>query len=256
MIYHQFDNSKKNFHYNAYIYRSQIMWNSHFHDSYELIYVYNGELEVSFNGERTTLEPHELLLLSPNAVHSFEVKEGMDVWVGVFSADHVDAFAHKYSAVQFGKFRCESECERMLEEKLFIGEKPDRYLRISYLYAICDACVKNAERLNTHTERKFMNDVIEYISQRLDDDISLRELASTLGYEYHYLSSLFNRCFSMNFKRFLNLYKVAQACALLRKPERNVMEVYRECGFSSMRNFNRVFKEITGLTPSEYKRTS
>ena len=254
MIVHQFGNSKKNFHYNSYVYSCGTVWNAHFHDSYELIYVMEGENEISLNGNPVTLSEHELLLISPNAVHSFEVRSGTRMWVGVFSSDHISAFAKKYSSVQFSKFSCERDTEKMLCEKLFLKEKPDRYLRIAYLYTVCDACEKNAEYLNAHNEQKFMNSVISYISNNIDDDITMQGLAAQLGYEYHYLSSLFNQCFSMNFKRFLNTYKVEKACTLLEDREKNVMSVYKECGFSSMRNFNRVFKDISGYTPSEYKK--
>ena len=197
---------------------------------------------------------HELLLLSPNAVHSFVIKEGSRVWIGVFSPDHIEAFFKKYRSVQFGKFSCDEETEKILVSKLFLGVKPERYLRIAYLYLVCDACAKGAEYLNTHNEQKFMNAVIKYISENLENDISMSGLAEALGYEYHYLSGLFNQCFSVNFKRFLNLYKVEKACALLGEEDCNIMSVYSACGFESMRNFNRVFKEITGYTPSEYKR--
>ena len=255
MIHHQFDNSKKNFHYNAYVYRAGLKWNSHFHDSYELIYVYDGSLAVSLNGNEILLSSHELLLLSPNAVHSFAITGETRVWVGVFSADHISAFSKKYASVQFSKFLCDKEIEEMLCKKLFVAGKPDRYLRIAYLYTVCDACEKKAGYLNTHNEQKFMNDVISYISENIDNDVTMQGLASELGYEYHYLSSLFNQCFSMNFRRFLNLYKVEKACALLSEGDRNIVSIYKECGFSSMRNFNRVFKEISGYTPTEYKRT-
>lgn len=254
MIHHQLYNSKKNFHYNAYIYHDGSVWNSHFHEGYELVYVIEGVLEVSLNGEKVILAPHEMILLSPNAVHSFAVGEGAEVWVGVFSSDHISAFFKKYSSFQFGKFRCDADTEKMLRERLFVESKPDRYLRIAYLYTVCDACEKNAEHLNTHNEQKFMNSVITYISENIDNDISMQGLAAYLGYEYHYLSSLFNQCFSMNFKKFLNVYKVEKACVLLESGDRSIMSVYKECGFSSMRNFNRAFKAVCGYTPSEYKR--
>lgn len=253
MIYHQLHNSKKNFHYNSFIYGEGSTWYSHFHTSYELIYIIQGHMDVSLNGKVISLAAHEMLLLSPNAVHSFSVGRGSSIWVGVFSTDHIDAFFKKYSSVQFGKFTCEGESEKMLLEKLFVCGKPDRYLRMAYLYTVCDACSKNAEHMNTNNEQKFMNDVIKYISENLDNDISMRELAAELGYEYHYFSALFNQCFGMNFKKFLNVYKVEQACALLSESDRSVISVYKECGFSSMRNFNRVFKELCGYTPSEYK---
>ena len=254
MIQHQLDNSKKNFHYNAFIYSGDTLANPHFHDSYELIYVIEGELDVAINGTAVLLYQGEMLLLSPNAVHSFSVKEGAKIWVGVFSPDHIEVFFKKYRSVQFAKFSCEGEEEAMLRSRLFVAQTPERYLRIAYLYVVCSACAKSAEYLNTHNEQKFMNAVIGYISENLDNEISLRSLAEELGYEYHYLSGLFNQCFSVNFKRFLNLYKVERACALLGEGDSSIISVYKECGFESMRNFNRVFKEITGYTPSEYKR--
>jgi AraC-like DNA-binding protein len=253
-MYHQFDNSKKNFHYNAYVYGDDVSYNSHFHDSYELIYVIEGALDVAINGSSMELCEHEILLLSPNAVHSFVIKESSKVWVGVFSSDHIEAFFKKYRSVQFGKFSCGEETEQILRNRLFLQEKPDRYSRIAYLYLVCAACEGSAEYLNTHNEQKFMHAVISYISKNLENEISLNGLAEELGYEYHYLSGLFNQCFSVNFKRFLNLYKVERACALLVEDDCNIMSVYKQCGFESMRNFNRVFKEITGYTPSEYKK--
>ncbi|MBP3369973.1 MAG: cupin domain-containing protein, partial [Clostridia bacterium] len=60
MIHHQLYNSKKNFHYNAYIYHDGSVWNSHFHEGYELVYVIEGVLEVSLNGEKVILAPHEM----------------------------------------------------------------------------------------------------------------------------------------------------------------------------------------------------
>ena len=72
-----------------------------------------------------------------------------------------------------------------------------------------------------------MNSVISYISDNIDNDISMQGLADALGYEYHYLSALFNQCFSMNFKKFLNIYKVEKACSLLEDGEGNIMSVYR-----------------------------
>ena len=84
--------------------------------------------------------------------------------------------------------------------------------------------------------------------------LTLTDLADHLGYEYHYFSAVFHQCFGIHFKKFLNLFRVEKAYALLLKDDRDVTEICAACGFSGLRNFNRVFKQISGFTPTEYRR--
>ena len=59
------------------------------------------------------------------------------------------------------------------------------------------------------------NQIYEYISENYNKAPSLKELADALGYEYHYVSLLFHKYFNMNFKAFINLYRVQLACDFL-----------------------------------------
>jgi AraC-like DNA-binding protein len=51
---------------------------------------------------------------------------------------------------------------------------------------------------------------------------------------------------------FVNEVRVGRACKELLSTNYNVNEVAKRCGFNNTSNFNRKFKGITGLTPSEY----
>ena len=251
MILHQIGNSQSNYHYNAYIYQS-CYWEPHFHKSFELIYVIDGTASISINGTPETLNAGELILLCPYIVHSLRV-ENSHVWVGVFSEDFVSAYAGKYKQIQRTKFTCEPEAQEVLVKHLFTHETPERFLCISCLYLVCHICNKNAQLYNSSLNNTFVSDVLSYVSQNISKDISLKEIAAAMNYEYHYFSTLFNQAFSLNFKSFVNLLRIENACSMLTDSQNTITTVCEACGFGSIRNFNRVFKAVCGYTPQEYR---
>ncbi len=251
MIIHQPSNSRGNYNYNATIYKNA-HWTLHFHANFELIYVYEGSADVSLNGATDTLEKGEMMLIPPYTVHSLFVTAGK-TWVGVFSEDFITSFAKQYKYVRFSKFTCSPEIEALLQKHLFTEDRPDRFLHISCLYMVCNECVKNALVLATEQNYKFIHGVIGYITEHTHQDIALKDIAKAMNYEYHYFSSLFHQSFGMNFKSFVNLLRFEQACSLL-TDEVSVTQVAERCGFGSIRNFNRVFKSLSGVTPLEYKK--
>lgn len=253
LIIHQVGNSTGNYNYNAYFY-TDIRYIQHFHKNFELIYVCEGDLELIINSEKLTLSQNELIILEPYSVHSFYVNDVSKIWVAVFSEDYIHDFAKKNRDIRFSKFKCEKTIEDFLKGKLFYEGKPDLYTAKSCLYLICGECLKNAYPQKINLSSDFKGRVIEYISANLNDEISLVSAAKALDYEYHYFSSLFHKCFGVNFKQFINLFRFELACDLLNENEKDISEIAGICGFQSIRNFNRVFKSLSGYTPSEYKK--
>ncbi len=67
-----------------------------------------------------------------------------------------------------------------------------------------------------------------------------------------YFSRFFKRMAGMNFSHYLNVIRVDHAIDLLKnEPGITMVDVMSQCGFNTLRNFNRVFKEITGMAPSQ-----
>ncbi len=254
MIFHQPHNSRKNFNYNAFVYRG-ISFASHFHGNYELIYALTATVYVTINGTERRLLPGEMLLITPYTVHSFSIQEEKTAWIGVFSEDFIPAFARKNKNVQYDVFRAAEDLDAFLRKKLFFEGQPPHYALIGYLYLILQECSVKASPLKTENKQEFMNHAVSYIEQHYHDDASLSALADLVGYEYHYASSLFHKCFAMDFKKFLNFFRVETACLLLAEGAHDITAISAQCGFTSIRNFNRVFKEITGMTPSVYQKS-
>lgn len=253
MIFHQVPNSYGNYNYNARIYQKP-RWYAHFHGNYELIYAISGETDVLLNDVSYRLLPGELILISPYTVHAFTGGEESKIWVGVFSEDYVTAFAERYRSFSFAKFRCEAQTEEWLRKWLFCEEKPEHYCLISCLYMVCNECVREAGCTVENTDHGFKRRVITYVSEHTAGDLSMAVLAKEMGYEYHYFSALFHNCFCMDFKKFIHLFRFEAACRLLADPALSITEISARSGFGSMRNFNRVFKQLSGLSPCEYRR--
>ena len=87
----------------------------------------------------------------------------------------------------------------------------------------------------------------------LNSDLKMGDVASQLGVHQNEVSACINSCKGYSFSQFINGYRVTYAQQLLRDhPEKKMAQVGLESGFANDTTFYRVFKAITGLTPSEW----
>ena len=250
---HQTANSFGNFNYNAYVY-DDAEWESHFHGNFELIYILDGKTEVTVNGKTTTLKKGELLLIAPYTVHALRIGAENKTWIGVFSEDYIENFAARKKQERYLPFTCDADVETFLLKNLFYQGTPERYMLIACLNMVCDQCIRYAQRDTTKQSNSFVEAVVSYVSEHLSEEISLEEMAKKLGYEYHYFSALFHENFAMHFKSFIHLFRFEKACRLIDEGKNDMTRIADLCGFGSVRNFNRVFKNLSGMTPGAYQK--
>lgn len=110
------------------------------------------------------------------------------------------------------------------------------------------------------TERKaYMQKIEKYLAEEkpfLDDKVTLATLARETGIPAHHFSMVINIERQTNFYHFINSYRVEEAKSLLKNPDmadETVLDIALMAGFQSKAAFNKVFKEITGFTPSAYR---
>ena len=84
-------------------------------------------------------------------------------------------------------------------------------------------------------------------------DISMQELARTMNYSEPYFCKLFKQCFNKNFTSYLTEYRVEEAKKMLEQPTVNVKEIGKAVGYGDSNYFAKVFKRITGQSPTEYR---
>lgn len=92
-----------------------------------------------------------------------------------------------------------------------------------------------------------------YIESNYREDISMQSADQTMGYSEAYFCKLFKQCFRVNFSAYLNEYRIEKAKVLMADPRINIKDIGIACGYSDSNYFARVFKRITGQTPSDYR---
>lgn len=120
-------------------------------------------------------------------------------------------------------------------------------------------------------ERHFINDslshidekklkklmpVLEHITSRYNEDISLSDAAKVLNMSNFYFCRLFKETLGMGYTDFVNLFRIYKSQSQLIESEKSILDIAFENGFSSVSYFNRVFKSINNCSPSEYRRFS
>lgn len=95
--------------------------------------------------------------------------------------------------------------------------------------------------------------IYKYIQENYMYDISMQDLARKMNYSEAYFCKLFKQCFSKNFTAYLTEYRVKEAKRQLMEPTVNVKDVGRAVGYGDSNYFARVFKRVTGRTPTEYR---
>ena len=94
---------------------------------------------------------------------------------------------------------------------------------------------------------------IDYIRNQYNESISLEGLAEVLDITPEYLSTLFNREMGETFSSFLKKFKISQAKRLLKDTDKKIYEIAQEVGYSDPKYFNRVFKEVEGISPGDFR---
>lgn len=138
-------------------------------------------------------------------------------------------------------------------------------LRISFIYLVITSLfrVLDAPRPIVSApgkERPVPPELIAQIEALMKDERIYREmgfsreaLASRLGVGEHVISRAVNQHFGKNFNEYVNGFRIEEAKERLTRETIAVTIIAFEVGFSSIASFNRVFKQVVGMSPTEYR---
>ena len=106
---------------------------------------------------------------------------------------------------------------------------------------------------------KYVGKLLHFMSIEkpyLDANLSLPELANKLHIPSHHLSRVINEQFNVNFFDFINKYRIEEVKSRIGNSEfenLSLLGIAFDSGFNTKSAFNRVFKKMTGLTPTEFR---
>lgn len=142
-------------------------------------------------------------------------------------------------------------------EKLIWFKRIDQATRLTELMAILEQFMSMVERqVSEHQDQhqvNTLNQIIDYIHDNYEQDISLAELAERFHMNYSYLSWYFKQRTNENLTAYINKVRVEKAKELLKYTDETISQISTKIGFSEHNYFSKVFKKFVGMTPLEYR---
>jgi AraC-like DNA-binding protein len=93
----------------------------------------------------------------------------------------------------------------------------------------------------------------KFIEEHSGEELSLRRVAKAVNIHPNYLSEKFKHVTGMNFVEYVACTRVKTTCDLLRNPNLRISEIAFAAGFQSLSQFNRVFKKLSGKSPTKFR---
>ncbi len=227
----------------------------YFGDSCIIYQAKNGREAVEiFKKEQVQIAILDVELPMINGLEAAKMMRQMNEYSIIIFLTALEEFAFVRGAL------CVKALEYLLKpcnEKELIGTMEDamrlveKNKKIERLLASIDT---NEEEESGDIRLSFLRQSVEnYIKEHYTHDISVHDLAMEMNYSETYFCKLFKQCFKINFTAYLAEYRMNEAKKMLANPRINVKDVGRACGYADSNYFTRVFKRITGYTPTEYR---
>ena len=253
----------------------------HFHQEYQLVVVLKGSGTRFIGDDISHFESGDMVLTGSNLPHvwrnddEYFQNKGLETHCIViyFSLDFMgDSFLHKEEMENisellgkanrglgvFGETR-DHVCKMMqdmLHQKGFSG--------VLSLLQILNALsaskqlkfINKKGYLNTvsDSDSKRMSTIHSYILNHYKGPIRIENVASLANLSSTSFSRYFKAHTNKTFSDFVAELRISLACKLLHKNDLSIIQISHECGYKTLSNFNKKFKEITGSNPLKYRR--
>ena len=251
------------------------------HDFWEFIYADQGELVITAGERRYLLKAGELAFHQPGEFHKFQETGhgGSNVIVVSFVCDSpcMETFRHKILFLNQNEKQClhnvvkESELSYESFEKappnINMKKKTnapygsDQLLKTSLeQLIICihrhddsigirERCIRSNELQNHAAAVKQISTLLE---TKYDQKLTLDQLAETAGISISQLKRIFKEQTGYSVITYLTRIRIGEAKRLIQESNYTFTQIAEKTGFDNIYYFSRRFKEITGITPSEY----
>ncbi len=252
------------------------------HDFWELVYTEKESLLCYADGNEILLGPGEILFHKPNEMHSFSAngRHAPNVFVLCFvcKSDAIRFLENKkllltpslakfiYHILDEGRKTFNIPHSDPNLKKMKLQQKPTlggEQLIKNYL----EIFLINLLRLETETTQgnmtflprkelasKPVNDVIHLLRSEIYSALSIADVCKRTSYGRAYLFRIFKEKTGKTIMEYYMELKIERAKQLLRENELSIGDISERLAFNAPNYFTKVFKRMTGFTPSAYKR--
>jgi AraC-type DNA-binding domain-containing proteins len=239
---------------------------AHWHNDIELLFVSSGSIIVGIDKEERRLRPGDLAVCASRDIHYYERSGSRSETFLVILKPEVLGRAPQWP--QTGRLAAHfasrgTELARAASELVprIAGEMREK--NVAYegvargaameLCALAERELKLVEARG-RGEGERMQAAIDYLYENAAYPIGLEDAARAAALSPSYFSRAFSAAVGTSFRSYLNGIRLERAQRLIEESDGRIADIALECGFESVRSFNRAFKSSRGVAPSELRR--
>ncbi len=243
----------------------------HWHETMEILFCLNGNVTVHAGNEKYLLSRNQIIVFDSKEIHSIQAET--DLYM--FLCMHVDKkqLSLYCQDLEFYKINCrptqqdtQKEIEYIklcklareltrssIQNKATNGLRTDgtALLMLAKLIDHFSVYMPPTTTSKQNQQNEIMRDVVKYVIEHFKEPISLDDVANESGFSKEYFCRFFKKYMGISFLRYLNEVRISQAGRLLITTNMPISEIMIESGFTNQTLFNKLFKEIYGMTPRQ-----
>lgn len=252
----------------------------HWHTEMEVIHVIEGNLIVYLNNQECSLEKGDILIIGANKIHGY--KEGIEKrnfdlilfnygMLEELSKD-IESFKYLLPIIMNNHlihYNNQTELHRKIVDQIEgliieYNSKMDgyKYVMKARLYDFMTILLRDVksetclEESLEHLQKKYeiLSQINEYLDENYAEYISLEQVSKFVGYSTFYFTRIFREFTGTTFKKYLTYYRLEKARRLLLETDIPIVDVAYQSGFNSIKTFNRIFKEYSRCTPTDFRK--
>lgn len=244
---------------------------SHWHKEIELIYISAGSCRISVGDQSFTAHGGDLVICDSGNIHysdSYEEKNVLHFLVfdpGIISPvyEYSRFLCPHVAREELERYGLEVHMQRLFESVAAELERQENYYqdiikaRIREFWYLLKRNLPHssakAVSYNKRIEQMYdFQQFLSYMEEHYNENITLEYAAEQMNFSPSHFSKMFKKLTGINFVTYLNMVRVEKAMECLQSTSMKITEIGFHCGFNNVRTFNRVFKEVTGYTPSQF----
>ncbi len=246
---------------------------AHWHADVELVCVCNGSLLVGINNEPRILHKGDIAICSSGDIHYYDCKSGESVHrMIIFRPELVDnaggwprgfSFSKPFAPAERSEelYQSFNAAYTTIRSEIMRTDLAATMLIRSSLLGLCGTLTRAmpteaasvVKATHRHHRLKAMQDALSFIESNFMESITLKDAAEVANMSVCHFSRLFGTIAGDSFKGYLNQLRVNKAEELIKASEESITDIAYQCGYGSVRSFNRAFLSARGLTPSEFR---
>lgn len=249
----------------------------HFHEDYELCLTLNVRGKRILGNLVEDFTEKDLVITTPNVLHCYKRDDAflnvrcevvviqfpkeLPSW-GIFDTDQLrnirNLLCQPAPGLKFSEETAEAVRERLLRLPRTEGfEAVQLFFGILHELACADRTqveligVQSSDSTLPHSRR--INKIVQFVEKNYHHKISLEDVGELVGMSASSVSRFFKQRTRHNFWDYLNGFRIDRAAQMMIETKHTISEISYACGFNNISNFNRVFRERIGTTPSDYR---